>query len=90
MKVMVPESVLVQNLDNESVLLNIDTEQYFGLDDVGSQMWDLLQTSESVENATEKLLEIYDAEKEQLYKDLLEFIEKLSEHGLLQIIKTRD
>ncbi len=90
MKVMVPESVLVQNLDNESVLLNIDTEQYFGLDDVGSQMWDLLKTSESVENATEKLLEIYDAEKEQLYKDLLEFIEKLSEHGLLQIIKTRD
>ena len=34
-----PTHVLVRILDRESVLLNLETEQYFGLDETGTRMW---------------------------------------------------
>lgn len=87
MKVAIPDYVLVQNLNDESVLLNMNTETYFGLDDVASQMWEVLKTSDSTESALEKLITIYDAPKDTLSQDLLEFINKLSEHELLEIVE---
>ena len=41
----VPGHVLVRHLDGESVLLNLDTEKYFGLDAMGSRMFVLATTS---------------------------------------------
>jgi len=41
-RVIVPEHVLVRVLDKESVLLNIETERYFGLDETGTRMWQLV------------------------------------------------
>lgn len=87
MKIFIPEYVLIQNLNDESVLLNINTETYFGLDDIASQMWEALKTSDSTESALEKLLQIYDVPKDTLSQDLLEFINKLSEHELLEIVE---
>jgi hypothetical protein len=37
-RVTVPAHVLVRFLDKESVLLNIETERYFGLDETGTRM----------------------------------------------------
>ena len=36
-----PEA-LFQELDGETVLLNLQSERYYGLDDVGTRMWQLL------------------------------------------------
>ncbi len=41
-RVAAPRHVLVRALDRESVLLNLETERYFGLDEVGTRMWQLL------------------------------------------------
>ena len=86
-KISIPESVLVQNLEDESVLLNLDSEQYFGLDDVGTSMWEGLKETESVETAYEKLLKMYEVEPEQLRQDLDNLVKKLQEHGLVEIIQ---
>jgi len=37
-KITVPDTVLFRELDGESVLLNLKTESYLGLDDVGTRM----------------------------------------------------
>ena len=86
-KISIPESVLIQNLEDESVLLNLDSEQYFGLDDVGTSMWEVLKETESVETAYEKLLTMYEVEPEQLRQDLDNLVKKLQEHGLVEIIQ---
>ena len=44
-------AVLVKPMEDEAVLLHLDTEQYFGLDAVASRMWTLLNTLPSVEAA---------------------------------------
>jgi hypothetical protein len=85
MKVVVPANVLVRELDGESVLLNLNSECYFGLDEVGTRMWTLLTASESVQAAYEKLATEYDVDAEQLRQDLDSLIEKLVDQGLLEV-----
>jgi hypothetical protein len=85
MKVKINEEVLFQNLEDGAVLLNINTEQYFGLDEVGTSMWNTLNESESVEEAYEKLINEYDVEPAKLHKDLHDLINNLAEYQLLSI-----
>jgi hypothetical protein len=85
MRVAVPVDVLVQELAGESVLLDLKSERYFGLDDVGTRMWQVLRDGPSIQASYEQLLAEYDVDAEQLHKDLHEFIETLVEHGLLEI-----
>jgi hypothetical protein len=86
MKVKFNEEVLFQNLEDGAVLLNINTEQYFGLDEVGTSIWNSLNETDSVEETYQKLLDEYEVEPEQLNKDLYDLINKLVEHQLLYII----
>lgn len=86
MKVKINEDVLFQNLEDGAVLLNIDTEQYFGLDEVGTSIWNTLNENDSVEEAYQKLLDEYDVEPAKLHQDLHDLINKLGEHKLLYII----
>jgi Coenzyme PQQ synthesis protein D (PqqD) len=78
--------VLVQELQGEIVLLNLESEEYFGLDDVGSQMWLTLKDTGSIQVAFDRLLEQYDVEPAQLQADFLELIEKWLHHELLEIV----
>ena len=85
-KVLVPAGVMVRELEGESVLLNINSETYFGLDEIGTRMWELLTTSESIQAVYDSLLVEYDVEPEKLYQDLENLIEKLLEHGLAEVV----
>jgi hypothetical protein len=82
-KVTVPGHVLVRFLDKEAVLLNIDTERYFGLDETGAQMWQLATTAENIGAAYQELLTEYDVDAQTLREHLSELLEKLVENGLL-------
>ena len=84
-KVSLAEDVLIQELSGESVLLNIDSEQYFGLDEVGSRMISVLNESDSIQAANDILLQEYEVEPAQLQQDLLELIEKCVAHGLVKV-----
>ncbi|MGK7900249.1 MAG: PqqD family protein [Hormoscilla sp.] len=84
-KVSLAEDVLIQELSGESVLLNIDSEQYFGLDEVGSRMLSVLTESDSIQAANDILLQEYEVEPAKLEQDLLELIEKCVKHGLVKV-----
>jgi len=84
-RVSVPAHVLVRQVEDESVLLNLHSERYFGLDEVGTRMWATLTASDSIQAAYEALLEEYQVEEEQLRHNLEELIQKLVENGLLEV-----
>jgi hypothetical protein len=81
----VPDKVLFRELEGESVLLNIETETYYGLDDVGTRMWDRLIESSSVQHAYETLLADYDVSPETLKTDLTDLLERLTSQGLIAL-----
>lgn len=80
-----PEHVLIQEMDGEAVLLNLKSETYFGLDDVGMRMWQVLTASASIQKAYEVLLTEYEVPPQQLQQDLDELLGSLLEQGLVQI-----
>ena len=84
-RVVVPSHVLVRFLDKESVLLNIETERYFGLDETGTRMWQLVTAAPKIEVAYEQLLEEYDVQPELLRENLTDLLNQLVENGLLQV-----
>ena len=81
-----PAHVLVRVLDRESVLLNLETEQYFGLDETGTRMWQLLTASASIDAAYQELLAEFDVDPELLRSNLLELVSRLVDSGLLQVL----
>jgi hypothetical protein len=84
-RVSVPENVMVRQLEGESVILNLDTERYFGLDEMGTHMLTALTSSDSIQTACDALLEEYEVEPDLLRRDLGGLVGKLVEQGLVTI-----
>ena len=82
----IPKHVLVRVLDRESVLLNLETEKYFGLDETGTRMWQLATSSPNIDAAYQELLEEFDVAPELLQNNLRDLLDKLVEHGLVEML----
>lgn len=81
-----PAHVLVRVLDRESVLLNLETEKYFGLDETGTRMWQLVTACPSIDAAYQELLAEFDVEPELLRTNLTDLLGRLVDNGLLQVL----
>ena len=81
-----PEHVMFRELDGEAVLLNLHNEMYYGLDEVGTRMWTLLTTSDSVQAAMDAMLEEFDVTPEILEQDVAKMIKELQTNGLLETV----
>ena len=81
----VPSGVLVSEVGLESVFLNLRSESYFGLDEVGTRMWKLLTESDTVQQAFDQLLIEFNIDEAQLRLDLDELIQKLIANGLVEM-----
>ena len=83
--VRIPDDVLISNVQEESVILNLDSERYFGLDDVGTRFLSVLTSSDSIDAAYKSLLSEYQVDRDVLRHDLIALIENLIEQGIVQI-----
>ena len=84
-RVKIPDDVLISKLQEESVILNLDSERYYGLDDVGTRFLSVLTNSDSIEAAYKTLVKEYDVDSEVLRQDLLHLVEELVKQGIVQI-----
>ena len=84
-KVIFAETVFAQEVDGEMVLLDMESENYFGLDEVGTSIWQTMQEKETLQEVFEVLLEQYDVDAEVLENDLSSFVAKLEESGLVKV-----
>ena len=83
--VKIPDDVLISNLQDESVILNLDNERYYGLDAVGTRILSVLTTSESIEAAYNTLVQEYDVDGQALRRDLIALVEDLVAQGLVKV-----
>jgi hypothetical protein len=81
----VPAHVLVRFLEGESVLLNLETERYFGLDGTGTRMWQAVTAAPSIDGAYHELLDEFDVAPELLKSNLTELLGRLLDNGLLEV-----
>ena len=83
--VAVSEDAVFRELDGQSVLLNLATGMYFGLDAVGTHVWQLAAENGSLRWISQRLAEEYDAEPAAIEHDLLALADTLVEKGLWSV-----
>ena len=84
-KITVSPEVLFQEVSGEMVLLDLSSESYFGLDEIGARIWVLLNDGSSVGEVLDMLLQEYEVSRETLEADVSELLNKLAQVGLINL-----
>ena len=77
------EDVVTREVGDETMLLDLASGTYFGLDAVGGRFWQLLEEGKSALEGRDALLEAYDVGADQLTQDLEALLADLAAHGLI-------
>ena len=78
-------NALIQATGDEAIVLDIASERYFGLNEVGARLWALLVSNPSLEDAHHRLLDEYAVTPSDLERDLIVIVTELSDAGLVSI-----
>jgi hypothetical protein len=83
--VSIPPDVLFQEVGEETVILSIESGNYFGLNPVASRLWDLFQEGRSMKEVIATTLAEFEVSEECLRADLEKFLGQLQSRGLIAI-----
>jgi hypothetical protein len=82
--VRIPGDVVFRELQGEAVILNLSSSFYFGLDPIGTRIWQLCEANGSLQAVWEAMQKEFDAPPDALRADLITFIDDLVGKGLLE------
>ena len=85
-KIEIPADILHRDLGGEAVIANLQSGEYYGLNEVGARAWELLVEHCQLEPVYQTLLAEYAVDEAQLHADLSQLIDGLLQHGLLRVI----
>jgi hypothetical protein len=69
----------------EAVILKVDTGVYYGLNEVGTRVWNLVQRPTAFGDILRTLLEEFDVEPQQCSQDLSELLQEMAAVGLINV-----
>ena len=77
--------VVAADMDGETVMISIENGKYYGLNVIGSRIWELLAGPQSVAQMVQLLGDEYDVERERCRKDVLDFLNYLVGENLVKL-----
>ena len=83
--VVATEDKISSDLGGESVILNMKTGVYHGLNEVGARVWNLIEKPKAVKDIKKVLLEEYDVEADVCTNDLFLLLNNLKTAGLIKV-----
>lgn len=78
--------MVASKMDGEIVMMSIDNGEYYGLDPVGSRIWEIIEKPILVDALIDNLLDEFEVSREQCEVDTFEFLDQLLEKKLLLIV----
>ncbi len=75
--------LLYNEIDGEVVMLNIENSEYYGMDQVGSRIWELLEKPVSMKQLISRLTKEYEVNEQQCTEDILTFLQDLIGKNLI-------
>jgi coenzyme PQQ synthesis protein D (PqqD) len=76
-------------LDGEAAILNVQSGEYYGLDEVGASAWRIMSEPRTVAEIIQEITSEYEVGPEQCEDDLISLIARLVEHGLVEVSDRR-
>ena len=77
--------VISQEVSGETVLLDLESENYFGLDEVGTRIWQLIKESGDLQAIYNTLLDESEVEEQRLQTDLEALLGEIAGLGLITL-----
>jgi hypothetical protein len=79
------EDVLARTVEGEAIMVDLTSGTYFGLDEVGNRIWQLVGERGVVSQILDGILAEYDVEREPAERDLLALLGQLEAKGLVEV-----
>jgi len=83
----ISDKAITQEVGGETVILDLGSEQYFSLDQVGTQVWQLLKSGLSEAEVVETLLAEYEVDVATLSRDVSQLMTSLADAGLISLVE---
>lgn len=84
-KASIPAQVMARDVGSETVILNLESGVYFGLDPVGARIWQLMGEDKTLAEVCDAMLAEYDVTREDIERDVLSLAEALRAQQLIGI-----
>lgn len=84
-KVSIPAQVMARQVGEETVILDLASGTYFGLDPVGARIWQLMGEGRTLAEICTAMLDEYEVSREALERDVIELAETLLAQKLISI-----
>jgi hypothetical protein len=78
---------VASNVEGEAVILELGRGTYFGLDPIGTRVWNLIQEPSTVASVCETLVREYDVARARCESDVLSLLAELEDSGLIQVVE---
>ena len=78
------DEIVASMLDDEVVMMSIEQDAYYGLDPIGSRIWEIIEKPARISEICDVLMEEYDVSRETCEKDVLNFFDKLAKDKLVK------
>jgi len=78
------QNIVFRQLDDEAVLLDLSSGTYFGLNAVGTRIWQLLAGETPLSSVLETVAAEFDVDREELERDLIALGQELCGRGLTE------
>ena len=86
-KISVLPQVVARAVGKETVLLDLASGTYFGLDPVGSRIWQLMEENKTLAEICDVMIEEYEVSREELERDVLALLRQLADKQLVTVIE---
>ncbi len=84
------EENISTELEGETIILDIVSGVYSGLNPIGTTIWDMLEKAVTFADICNNILGEYQVDEECCTNDLMEFLNILLEHGLVMVQDEKD
>ena len=76
-------NLLFNEIDGEVIMLCVENSEYYGMNNVGSRIWEILEKPHRFKELIAKLMDEYEVSEKQCIKDTMAFLNKLSDKKLI-------
>lgn len=80
------EDVLDTEIDDQTVMMDIEQGSYFGLNKTATRIWAMLSEPTVIGELCDRLADEFDVPREQCEQQVGDFLENLLDRGLLQVV----
>ncbi|WNO09096.1 lasso peptide biosynthesis PqqD family chaperone [Teredinibacter sp. KSP-S5-2] len=77
--------IVEANIDGETVMMSIENGNYYGLNTIGSKIWEHIDTPLSVAELCDRLTEEYDVSLSQCQSEVIAFLNSLNEQSIIMV-----